>query len=137
MYGYFDLVTKTCKMLINRVVHHLKNTVVQPPYIRISNIHTWTFANRLKTISDDIGMEALSGTPGERCAAMLAAGCDVVLECSGDIEAMRATADAASPLTTAASARLDRALAEIGPPDETDPDLTTARLTSLINATTV
>ncbi len=88
-------------------------------------------------LSDDIGMEALSGAPDERCAAMLAAGCDVVLECSGDIEVMRATAEAASPLTTAASARLDRVLAEIGPPDETDPDVTTARLTSLINATTV
>jgi beta-N-acetylhexosaminidase len=87
--------------------------------------------------SDDIGMAALSGTTGERCAAMLAAGCDVVLECSGDIEVMLATADAASPLTDAASARLERALGEIGPPDEIDVAQSTARLTALIDATTV
>ncbi len=88
-------------------------------------------------ISDDIGMEALSGTPGERCAAMLAAGCDIALECSGDIEVMRATAEAARPLTKTASDRLERALSEIGRPDESDAGETTARLAVLIGTTTV
>ncbi len=88
-------------------------------------------------LSDDIGMAALSGTPGERCAAMLAAGCEIVLECSGDIEVMRATAEAAAPLTERASGRLDRALAEIGLPDEFDPAQSAARLTALIGATTL
>ena len=50
---------------------------------------------------------------------------------------MRTTAEAASPLTKTASSRLERALAEIGPPDDTDLDLSTARLTALIGATVV
>ena len=88
-------------------------------------------------ISDDIGMEALSGTPGERCAAMLAAGCDVALECSGAFQVMRATAEAARPLTKTASDRLERALSEIGRPDESDAGETAARLAVLIGTTTV
>jgi beta-N-acetylhexosaminidase len=88
-------------------------------------------------LSDDIGMQALSGTPGERCAAMLDAGCDIALECSGDIEVMREAAQAASPLTTAATMRLERALGAIGPPDDSDLDRSTARLAALIGATAV
>ena len=34
-------------------------------------------------MSDDTGMEALHGTPGERAAACVAAGCDVALPCNG------------------------------------------------------
>ena len=37
-------------------------------------------------ISDDIGMEALAGTKGERAKAILEAGCDLVLECSGKLK---------------------------------------------------
>jgi len=88
-------------------------------------------------ISDDIGMEALSGTPGERCAAMLAAGCDVALECSGELGVMRAAAEAAGELTGAASARLDRALGDIGAPDELDAEAASARLAELTAAATV
>jgi beta-N-acetylhexosaminidase len=36
-------------------------------------------------ISDDLAMEALTGTPGERAAAALAAGCDIALYCPGDM----------------------------------------------------
>src|SRR5690606_32438657 len=36
--------------------------------------------------SDDIAMSALSGTPGERAAAALAAGCDGVLHCTGRLD---------------------------------------------------
>ncbi len=36
-------------------------------------------------ISDDLAMAALSGTPGERAAAALAAGCDIALYCPGDM----------------------------------------------------
>jgi beta-N-acetylhexosaminidase len=34
-------------------------------------------------VSDDLAMGALSGSPGERAAAALAAGCDLALHCSG------------------------------------------------------
>jgi beta-N-acetylhexosaminidase len=34
-------------------------------------------------VTDDLAMQALTGSPGERAAAALAAGCDVALHCSG------------------------------------------------------
>lgn len=42
-------------------------------------------------ISDDIGMGALSGSLGERARLALEAGCDLVLECSGDMAKMEET----------------------------------------------
>jgi beta-N-acetylhexosaminidase len=62
-------------------------------------------------MSDDISMGALSGSIGERTRAAIAAGCDVVLHCNGDIDEMRAVAAAAPPLAGAAKRRADAALA--------------------------
>ena len=59
-------------------------------------------------VSDDIGMGALGGGFAERAAAALAAGCDLVLHCSGKLDEMRAAAEGAAPLTAAAAARLAR-----------------------------
>lgn len=39
-------------------------------------------------ISDDLSMQALSGTLGQRTAAVLAAGCDVALHCNGQMAEM-------------------------------------------------
>ena len=36
-------------------------------------------------VSDDLAMQALAGTPAERAAAALAAGCDIALYCAGDL----------------------------------------------------
>ena len=44
-------------------------------------------------MSDDLGMHALSGGFNARARDCLAAGCDVALHCSGDIQEMRAVAD--------------------------------------------
>lgn len=60
-------------------------------------------------VSDDIGMEALSGTPAERAKAVIEAGCDAVLECWGKLDIMREIADVIPPLTTAAAARIAQA----------------------------
>jgi beta-N-acetylhexosaminidase len=62
-------------------------------------------------MSDDLAMEALSGTLAERAKAALAAGCDVVLHCSGAAADNEAIANAAGEMSEAASARLERALA--------------------------
>ena len=62
-------------------------------------------------MSDDIGMEALSGTPGERAAATVAAGCDVALHCSGTMEEMVSVASAVHALSADGEARLARAMA--------------------------
>ena len=65
-------------------------------------------------LSDDVYMGALSGTLPERGAKTLAAGCDVVLNCHGEVADMAAVADALPALTTDAKKRLDRALAATG-----------------------
>jgi len=61
--------------------------------------------------SDDLAMEALSGTPAERAAAALAAGCDIALYCPGDALGNEAVLAACPPLTGATTARLAAARA--------------------------
>jgi beta-N-acetylhexosaminidase len=62
-------------------------------------------------MSDDISMGALSGTLDERTRAAIAAGCDVVLHCSGDMREMCAIAAAAPQLAGPAARRAEAALA--------------------------
>lgn len=62
-------------------------------------------------MSDDVSMGALSGTLSERSRAALAAGCDLVLHCNGNLDEMREVADAAPVLSGEAAARAERALA--------------------------
>ncbi len=64
-------------------------------------------------MSDDIGMEALAGTPAKRAAAVVAAGCDVALHCTGDLGEMRDIAEAVGPISTYSRERLARAMARI------------------------
>src|SRR5689334_5028867 len=40
-------------------------------------------------MSDDVGMNALAGSIGERSRALIAAGCDMILHCSGKLDEMR------------------------------------------------
>jgi len=56
-------------------------------------------------LSDDIGMEALSGTKGERARTILTAGCDLALECSGKIEDMTEVASIIPQMTEEAMKR--------------------------------
>ncbi len=64
-------------------------------------------------MTDDIDMEALSGTVPERAAAAMAAGCDVVLNCWAKMDDMRIMAEQLPPVSAAGLARLDRAMATI------------------------
>lgn len=64
-------------------------------------------------MSDDLGMEALKGTVAERAQAVIGAGCDLALHCSGVLAESRAIADALAPMTDGARARLARAMARI------------------------
>lgn len=69
-------------------------------------------------MSDDVSMQALSGTIGERTAAALAAGCDLALHCNGRLDEMIAVAANARSLEGRALARADRAAAlRIAPAD--------------------
>lgn len=83
-------------------------------------------------ISDDIGMAALGGTFAERGGAALAAGCDVILHCSGKLDEMRQAADGLTPTSPKAGQRLERALARTKP-RSFDRALALARLSSLLN----
>jgi beta-N-acetylhexosaminidase len=71
-------------------------------------------------MSDDISMNALSGSIAERSRAALAAGCDVVLHCNGNLGEMVAVAKEAPELTDDAARRADAALAARKAPEEFD-----------------
>jgi len=72
------------------------------------------FAGLLMT--DDVSMRALSGSLGERTRAAIAAGCDIVLHCNGDMPEMRAVAAEAPVLRGEAARRAEAALALRRPP---------------------
>ncbi len=84
-------------------------------------------------VSDDLAMEALSGALGARAAAALAAGCDVVLHCSGALDAMREIAAAARPLDEAALERLAAAEARPRAGAPFDAAAARARLDALLD----
>ncbi|WP_102958252.1 beta-N-acetylhexosaminidase [Mangrovicella endophytica] len=65
-------------------------------------------------MSDDISMKALKGDISELSRAALAAGCDVVLHCNGDMTEMRAVASAARPLDGEVARRAVAAESVIG-----------------------
>jgi beta-N-acetylhexosaminidase len=71
-------------------------------------------------MSDDLGMNALHGTPSARVAAALAAGCDLALWCSGSLGDNLSAAAGAAPLTPRARAGADAALALRVRPDTVD-----------------
>ena len=73
-------------------------------------------------MSDDIGMQALGGPFAERAAAVIDAGCDVALHCSGELAEMREVARAVPPLEGESAERFARAIAELGEPQPFDAD---------------
>ena len=68
-------------------------------------------------MSDDIGMEALSGDFASRAAGVVAAGNDAALHCSGVMEEMVAVAGAVPTMSSGGETRLARAMASIRPND--------------------
>ena len=61
-------------------------------------------------MTDDISMQALSGTLAERSEASIRAGCDVILHCNGNFDEMVEVAGAAGVLSGAGAARADAVL---------------------------
>lgn len=83
-------------------------------------------------MSDDVSMNALAGSIAERSRAAIAAGCDVVLHCNGQLDEMRAVAEAVPDLAGPALARAERALAARRPPQPFDAAAGRAELDDLI-----
>ncbi len=71
-------------------------------------------------MTDDITMNALSGSEAERAAAAISAGCDLVLHCNGDIAAMEPVVAAAGALSADAARRAGAALAQRRAPEPHD-----------------
>ena len=71
-------------------------------------------------MTDDLNMQALSGTLAERTAAARTAGCDIALHCKGDLAEMQAVAAAAGRLDSASQSRAAAALARRKTPDAVD-----------------
>lgn len=65
--------------------------------------------------TDDIDMKALSGSPADKAAGAIAAGCDVVLDCWARMDEMVAIVDRLDDMAPRSRARLDVAMATIGP----------------------
>lgn len=82
-------------------------------------------------MSDDIGMQALSGGLAERAASAVAAGCDLVLSCNETIPQMQAIVDAAGPMTLAAVTRATAALDMRRAPQDLDLAALRAELVAL------
>jgi len=84
-------------------------------------------------MSDDVSMNALSGTIAERSRATLSAGCDVVLHCNGDMSEMEAVAGEAPTLAGEAAIRAHTALAARCAPEEFDTDAARKIFTQMVS----
>jgi beta-N-acetylhexosaminidase len=83
-------------------------------------------------MSDDVSMNALDGSLGERSRRIIAAGCDIVLYCAGQIGEMHEIAANVPELTGKALQRADAALASRSPARTFDPVAARAELDALV-----
>lgn len=79
-------------------------------------------------MSDDVSMEALEGSIGERVAACLAAGCDGALHCNGDLDELRQVAENSAVLADQAQLRFEHSFDLIAQPQVFDEERALARL---------
>ena len=84
-------------------------------------------------VSDDLSMNALSGTLGQRAAAAIAAGCDIALHCNGVFDEMTDVAASVPVLSDEAVRRLRHAATFRRPaPEDADPVAILAELDALL-----
>lgn len=69
---------------------------------------------------DDLSMQALEGSLGERTARVLAAGCDLALHCNGDMKEMKTVAQSCNMLEGEAARRVNSGLSKLQKPEDFD-----------------
>src|ERR1700735_1518954 len=84
-------------------------------------------------MSDDVSMNALSGSIAERTRAAFLAGCDMVLHCNGDLAEMREVAAETPELSGKALQRAGDALASRGAPQPFERALARAELEAMMS----
>ncbi|MFC2967500.1 beta-N-acetylhexosaminidase [Acidimangrovimonas pyrenivorans] len=84
-------------------------------------------------VTDDLSMQALAGSIGDRAGAAIAAGCDIALHCNGEIPEMEAVVAAAGHLSAAGARRAAAALAARHLPAPIDIAAAEAELESLLD----
>ena len=84
-------------------------------------------------MSDDVSMNALSGSIAERTRAAFLAGCDMVLHCNGQLAEMREVAAETPELSGKALQRASRALASRGAPQPFDKAAARAELEAMMS----
>ena len=82
-------------------------------------------------MTDDLSMKALGGDFKSRTKDSLAAGCDIILHCNGDMTEMKAIALAADTLTPDVAKRAENALKFRKKPEPFDKDAALQRLAEL------
>jgi beta-N-acetylhexosaminidase len=83
-------------------------------------------------MTDDLNMQALSGTLAERTARAIAAGCDIALHCKGDLAEMQAVAAAAGAMGAETLRRAAAALSQRRAPQPLDLRAADAELSDLL-----
>ena len=82
-------------------------------------------------ITDDLNMQALSGSLADRTARAMQAGCDLALHCNGDLAEMQSVAAAAGPMRPDTTTRAAKAVAVRSAPKQHDTAALLAELSAL------
>jgi beta-N-acetylhexosaminidase len=83
-------------------------------------------------ITDDLNMQALSGSLGERTTLSMAAGCDIALHCKGEFDQMQEVAKAAGTMCRDTRARAQSAIAQRQSPKSVDIAALEAEFSALV-----
>lgn len=127
----------TCHVIFEAFDPHLPTTISE-------TVISETIRNRIGfdglLMTDDLGMDALGGALADRGAKARAAGCDVLLHCSGFLKApdailkeMEEVAESAGSLTGRALERANTADRAVGAPTDFDPEQGWARFNELMS----